>query len=602
MEGFLNSIRPWRGGNLTVWASAELYPLPLQVLTRESAASSALTPSQPAEKAIDSDWDSFGASSGTSSKWMSVEVPDGSQIGSVLLYNRPDAFYTASCMEIWVSSHAHGDTAISARPCVLPSTACASAPSPSPPPLHRGVLRADCFAGTWGRFVTVVQRSALPLTIAELEVYALPAAPSPPSPPSLPPATWSRFGSSYLVAGAVAAIVLSVLFLVLCFYFCNCMYRHRPATWSLGARMDLAGHERKLDTDIRKHVKVVGVPSVDELMKRVGDGKSLACPKRDLKRDLAGAQTTRRPPRFSWMYAPSGAAVDMPMAHPAASASEILGREEAKLRQIRAVGALSPRAADDGSAPPPPRRPPPPKRTKSAATVGALNAVNTVAAPLKRLPPPPKRSKSVVSGGAAEITSPHLTGPESLTSGLGQQEIKMLQIRSDGVGVPPPKRAPPPKRTNLAGAVDAVNAEAVPPKRAPPPKRAKSEAAHGAAEADAAAAPPPKKPPPPKRAKATDEAVAAPEADRTAEPEAEAPAKTKKPPPPKKPKAVGVLGVEAATESASSAEPASATETTLEAPPLPKKKPPPKRSQVAAEEVLPPSQDSAADQGAGVGF
>jgi hypothetical protein len=404
-----------------------------------------------------------------------------------------------------------------------------------------------------------------------------------------------------LVAGAVAAIVLSVLFLVLCFYFCNCMYRHRPATWSLGARMDLAGHERKLDTDIRKHVKVVGVPSVDELMRRVGDGKSLACPKRDLKRDLAGAQTTRRPPRFSW-YAPSGAAVDMPMARPAASASEILGREEAKLRQIRAVGALSPRAADDGSAPPPPRRPPPPKRTKSAATVGALNAVNAVAAPPKRLPPPPKRSKSVVSGGAAEITSPHLTGPESLTSGLGQQEIKMLQIRSDGVGVPPPKRAPPPKRTNLVGAVDAVNAEAVPPKRAPPPKRAKSEAAHGAAEADAAAAPPPKKPPPPKRAKATDEAVAAPEADRTAEPEAEAPAKTKKPPPPKKPKAVGVLGVEAATESASSAEPASATETTLEAPPLPKKKPPPKRSQVAAEEVLPPSQDSAADQGAGVGF
>jgi hypothetical protein len=415
-----------------------------------------------------------------------------------------------------------------------------------------------------------------------------------------------------LVAGAVAAIVLSVLFLVLCFYFCNCMYRHRPSTWALGARMDLAGHERKLDTDIRKHVKVVGVPSVDELMRRVGDGKSLACPKRDLKRDLAGAKTTRvvRPPRFSWMYAPSGAAVDMPMARPAASASEILGREEAKLRQIRAVGALSPRAADDGSSPPPappPKRPPPPKRTNLTGAVGAVNAVNTVAAPPKRLPPPPKRSKSVVSGGAAEITSPeitspHLTGPESLTSGLGQQEIKMLQIRSDGVGVPPPKRPPPPKRTNLAGAVDAVNVEAVPPKRAPPPKRAKSEAALGAAEADAAATPPPKKPPPPKRAKATDEAVAAPAADRTAEPEAEAPAKTKKPPPPKKPKAEGVLGVEAATESASSAEPASATETTLEAPPLPKKKPPPKRSQVAAEEVLPPSQDSAADEGAGVGF
>ena len=503
-----------------MWASAEPYSLPLQVLTRESAASSALTPSHPAEKAIDSDWDSFGASSGTSSKWMSVEVPDGSQIGSVLLYNRPDAFYTASCMEIWVSSLAHGDTA---RPCVLPSTACASAPSPPPPPpLHRGVLRADCFAGTWGRFVTVVQRSALPLTIAELEVYGLPDAPSPPSPPSLPPATWSRFGTSYLVAGAVAAIVLSVLFLVMCFYFCNCMYRHRPATWSLRARMDLSGHERKLDMDIRKHVKVVGVPSIDELMRRVGDGKSLACP----QRDLAGAKTTRvaRPPRFSWTYGPSGAAVDsgpdMPTARPAASASEILGREEAKLRQIRAVGALSPRAADDGSSPPP---------------------------------------------------------------------------------APPPKRPPPPKRTNLAGAVDAVNVEAVPPKRAPPPKRAKSEAALGAAEADAVATPPPKKPPPPKRAKATDDAVAAPAADRAAEPQAESPAKTNKPPPPKRPKAEGVLGVEAATELASSAEPASATDTILEAPPLPKKKPPHKRSQVAAEEVLPP-QDSAADQGAGVGF
>ena len=589
---------------MTVWASAEPYSLPLQVLTRESAASSALTPSHPAEKAIDSDWDSFGASSGTSSKWMSVEVPDGSQIGSVLLYNRPDAFYTASCMEIWVSSLAHGDTA---RPCVLPSTACASAPSPPPPPpLHRGVLRADCFAGTWGRFVTVVQRSALPLTIAELEVYGLPDAPSPPSPPSLPPATWSRFGTSYLVAGAVAAIVLSVLFLVMCFYFCNCMYRHRPATWSLRARMDLSGHERKLDMDIRKHVKVVGVPSIDELMRRVGDGKSLACP----QRDLAGAKTTRvaRPPRFSWTYGPSGAAVDsgpdMPTARPAASASEILGREEAKLRQIRAVGALSPRVTDDGSAQPPappPKRPPPPKRTKSAATVGTLNVANTVAAPPKRLPPPPQRSKLVVSGGAAEITSPHLTGPESMTSGLGQQEIKMLQIRSNGVGVPPTKRPPPPKRTNLAGAVDAVNAEAVPPKRAPPPKRAKLVTALGAAEPDAAAAPPPRKPPPPKRAKATDDAVAAPAADRAAEPQAESPAKTNKPPPPKRPKAEGVLGVEAATELASSAEPASATDTILEAPPLPKKKPPHKRSQVAAEEVLPP-QDSAADQGAGVGF
>ena len=162
----------------------------------------------------------------------------------------------------------------------------------------------------------------------------------------------------------------------------------------------------------------------------------------------------------------------------------------------------------------------------------------------------------------------------------------MLQIR---MGVPQPKRTPPPKRTinlqNLAAAVGTVSAVTVPPKRAMP------EAALGVAEADAAvnaaAPPPPKKRPPPKRAnKATDEAVAA----RTAaEPvEAESPAvKTKRQPPPKKPKAEGMLGSESATvESASSAELASATvesfeSTTLEEtlPLLPKKKPPPRRSQ-----------------------
>ena len=159
----------------------------------------------------------------------------------------------------------------------------------------------------------------------------------------------------------------------------------------------------------------------------------------------------------------------------------------------------------------------------------------------------------------------------------------MLQIR---MGVPQPKRTPPPKRTinlqNLAAAVGTVSAVTVPPKRARP------EAALGVAEADAAAPPPPKKRPPPKRAnKATDEAVAA----RTAaEPvEAESPAvKTKRQPPPKKPKAEGMLGSESATvESASSAELASSAtvesfeSTTLEEtlPLLPKKKPPPRRSQ-----------------------
>jgi len=157
----------------------------------------------------------------------------------------------------------------------------------------------------------------------------------------------------------------------------------------------------------------------------------------------------------------------------------------------------------------------------------------------------------------------------------------MLQIR---MGVPQPKRTPPPKRTinlqNLAAAVGTVSAVTVPPKRAMP------EAALGVAEADAAAPPPPKKRPPPKRAnKATDEAVAAPAAKPV---EAESPAvKTKRQPPPKKPKAEGMLGSESATvESASSAELASATvesfeSTTLEEtlPLLPKKKPPPRRSQ-----------------------
>ena len=155
------------------------------------------------------------------------------------------------------------------------------------------------------------------------------------------------------------------------------------------------------------------------------------------------------------------------------------------------------------------------------------------------------------------------------------EEIKMLQIR---MGVPQPKRAPPPKRTNLqnlAAAVGAVNAVAV------PPKRAKPEAVLGVAEADTAAAPPPpKKRPPPKRAKATDEAVlgAAPAAEPV---EAESPAvKTKRQPPPKKSKAEAMLGLDAATGSASCAELASATETTLEAlQQPPKKKPPPKRSQ-----------------------
>ena len=151
----------------------------------------------------------------------------------------------------------------------------------------------------------------------------------------------------------------------------------------------------------------------------------------------------------------------------------------------------------------------------------------------------------------------------------------MLQIR---MGVPQPKRTPPPKRTinlqNLAAAVGTVSAVTVPPKRAMP------EVALGAAEADAAAPPPPKKRPPPKRAKETDEVLAAPAAEPV---EAESPAvKTKRQPPPKKPKTEGVLGSESATESASSAELASATveSTRLEAlPQLPKKKPPPKRSQ-----------------------
>lgn len=159
----------------------------------------------------------------------------------------------------------------------------------------------------------------------------------------------------------------------------------------------------------------------------------------------------------------------------------------------------------------------------------------------------------------------------------------MLQIR---MGVPQPKRAPPPKRTinlqNLAAAVGTVSAVTVPPKRAMP--EAALGTALGVAEADAAAPPPPKKRPPPKRAKETDEVVAAPAAEPV---EAESPAvKTKRQPPPKKPKAGGMLGSESATESASSAELASATvesfeSTTLEEtlPLLPKKKPLPRRSQ-----------------------
>ena len=155
------------------------------MLSRLSAVlSSTYSSGYPASKAIDASYTSISVSSYAVGNWLSVQIPAGTHVGEVRVYNRRDATQPASqpqlgSFEIWVASVAGDTSSSSAVRCGDASFDAATEPEPY-------VLWCG---GVLGSYVTLKQTGAATyLSIAELEIFpGLSAPPSPPMPPPLPP-------------------------------------------------------------------------------------------------------------------------------------------------------------------------------------------------------------------------------------------------------------------------------------------------------------------------------------------------------------------------------------------------------------------------------
>ena len=373
-----------------------------------------------AAKATDGQLQTFSAAQpiGEDGAWISLEIPEGSVVARVIVYNRPDFFYDEANMQVWVSNMAFGDsTSAAARRCVdthipllpaAPPSPIDPAPSPPPPALYRGALQLNCEPAIVGRFVTLRQVGNASLSVAEMELYATPGPSSPPFSSLAPshsavpaaPAEQQDQGSNvsffdrgdnlgYVIVGIVAAVAL------VCAYCICCMYRHRPSVKSATIRVDVRGEPTALANPFAYK------PSTTRASTRT---KALGMPDK--------ASVSR------------GCGSDEPM-------------QLAELSKTAASSALL--ATSDGAPLAKAKRPPPPKKEASVANAAEASphAPDALAPPVAAETPKPKKpppKKKVVAAAAAEA-SPH--APDAQAPPVAAEP-------------PKPKKPPPPKRVVTA--------------------------------------------------------------------------------------------------------------------------------------------------------
>ena len=150
----------------------------------------------PASQCIDGDLNTFCASnllSTASDEWLSIEMPVGTPIGYVAVYNRVDALWATRMLnpyEVFLTASPGAYGASSAHSCTNGGSV-----SAFPAPAGGGPFMIWCGGASNLRYVTLVIRAAAAppvrvLSPTEVKVYmrAMPPSPPPPSPPTpLPP-------------------------------------------------------------------------------------------------------------------------------------------------------------------------------------------------------------------------------------------------------------------------------------------------------------------------------------------------------------------------------------------------------------------------------
>jgi len=124
----------------------------------------------PASNAIDASLDTIAVSTQEVGNWLSVEVPSGTAISYVVVYNRIDLAGSwpaqLGTFEAWVGSAA-GDTGLSS------AVLCGTTTYRNPSGIDSEPYVVNCGGLSSGRFVTVKQIGpARYLAIAEVEVYS----------------------------------------------------------------------------------------------------------------------------------------------------------------------------------------------------------------------------------------------------------------------------------------------------------------------------------------------------------------------------------------------------------------------------------------------
>ena len=139
--------------------------------------------------------------------WMSFEVPAGTNVASVSVYNNPEYLDLLQAFEVWVGNTRGVYNTPAATQCGSRQTASSTV----------GPFTVTCAAPISGRYVTVkqtVSRTGF-LTVGEVEIYALPAS-SPPPPASVvvgssPPPLPSPTPVSTAVDGRVTVVTATAL-------------------------------------------------------------------------------------------------------------------------------------------------------------------------------------------------------------------------------------------------------------------------------------------------------------------------------------------------------------------------------------------------------